>query len=87
MEEPLEACPYCSHPVSQSRLDCPQCKSTIPYCIATVSARLPGCLAGWGGGSDGATVSSCLPGWLGGRGAQMAVSLRLQSPPQEVLQC
>ncbi|KAL5510224.1 hypothetical protein EMCRGX_G005734 [Ephydatia muelleri] len=35
VEEPLEACPYCSHPVQQSKLDCPQCKNNIPYCIVT----------------------------------------------------
>ncbi len=37
VEEPLTPCPYCSHPVPQTKLDCPQCKSTIPYCIVTVS--------------------------------------------------
>ena len=36
IEEPLEPCPYCAHPVPQTKLDCPQCKNNIPYCIVTV---------------------------------------------------
>ena len=39
IEEPLEPCPYCAHPVPQTKLDCPQCKNNIPYCIVTVSVE------------------------------------------------
>ncbi len=28
-------CPYCSHQVPEPDLYCPQCKSNLPYCIAT----------------------------------------------------
>eukprot|EP00794_Sanderia_malayensis_P019431 gene19431-21353_t len=34
-EEPVDSCPHCSHPVPQSRLDCPECKNNLPYCIIT----------------------------------------------------
>lgn len=36
-EEPEEPCPYCGNSLSQTKLDCPECKNTIPYCIITVS--------------------------------------------------
>ena len=36
IEEPLDACPYCSYPVPQTQLDCPECKQHLPYCIITV---------------------------------------------------
>lgn len=35
VEEVLEACLYCSFMLPQTRLDCPECKNTLPYCIVT----------------------------------------------------
>ena len=37
VEEPLEPCPKCEYLLPQTKLDCPQCKNTLPYCIITVS--------------------------------------------------
>ena len=34
-EEATDPCPYCSYSVPQTRLDCPECKNSIPYCIVT----------------------------------------------------
>ncbi|XP_066931056.1 WD repeat-containing protein 19-like isoform X2 [Clytia hemisphaerica] len=34
-EEPLDACPFCSYPVPQTQLDCPECKQHLPYCVVT----------------------------------------------------
>lgn len=34
-EEPLDPCPFCSYQVPQTRLDCPECKQNLPYCIVT----------------------------------------------------
>lgn len=34
-DEPMEPCPRCSNPVPQTRLDCPECKENLPYCIVT----------------------------------------------------
>lgn len=36
-DEPQDPCPYCGNEVPQTKLDCPECKNTIPYCIITVS--------------------------------------------------
>ncbi|KAL5037819.1 hypothetical protein RTP6_005194 [Batrachochytrium dendrobatidis] len=33
--EPTTPCPFCSSPVAESCLDCSECKSRLPYCIAT----------------------------------------------------
>ncbi|KAH6596396.1 hypothetical protein BASA50_005102 [Batrachochytrium salamandrivorans] len=33
--EPTTPCPYCSNPVAETCLDCDECKSRLPYCIAT----------------------------------------------------
>jgi WD repeat-containing protein 19 len=35
-EEPSSPCPYCKTLVADSRLDCQECKNSLPYCIATV---------------------------------------------------
>ena len=35
IEEPLTPCPVCATPLAESSLDCTECKSTLPYCIAT----------------------------------------------------
>ena len=43
VEEETAPCAYCSHPLPLSHLDCPQCKSTLPYCIVTVRT----CGFGW----------------------------------------
>lgn len=37
IEEPTSPCPYCSSDVEVMRLDCPECKNVLPYCIFTVS--------------------------------------------------
>jgi len=34
-EEQLSPCPYCKTKIPTTQLDCPSCKNTIPYCIAT----------------------------------------------------
>ncbi|KXJ24500.1 WD repeat-containing protein 19 [Exaiptasia diaphana] len=34
-EEAQDPCPYCNYEVQQTKLDCPECKNTIPYCIIT----------------------------------------------------
>ncbi len=34
-EEPSDPCPYCAYPVPQTRLDCPECKNNLPYCVIT----------------------------------------------------
>lgn len=34
-DEPQDPCPYCGNEVPQTKLDCPECKNTIPYCIIT----------------------------------------------------
>lgn len=36
-EEASDACPYCEYILPQTKLDCPECKNNIPYCIITVS--------------------------------------------------
>lgn len=38
-EEALDACPFCSYPVPQTSLDCPECKQHLPYCVVTVSKK------------------------------------------------
>ena len=38
-EEPSDACPYCEYLLPQTKLDCPDCKNNIPYCIITVSMQ------------------------------------------------
>ena len=35
-EDTFKPCPYCSFMLPRTRLDCPQCKNNIPYCILTV---------------------------------------------------
>ena len=40
VEEQLDPCPNCDYLLPQTVLDCPQCKSTLPYCIITVSLRI-----------------------------------------------
>ena len=35
-EEAQDPCPYCGNEVAQTKLDCPECKNTIPYCVITV---------------------------------------------------
>ncbi|XP_031560697.1 WD repeat-containing protein 19-like [Actinia tenebrosa] len=34
-DEPQDPCPFCNYEVQQTKLDCPDCKNTIPYCIIT----------------------------------------------------
>lgn len=34
-EEAQDPCPYCGNEVAQTKLDCPECKNTIPYCVIT----------------------------------------------------
>jgi len=34
-DEPTDPCPYCSYPLAQTKLECPECKNNIPYCIVT----------------------------------------------------
>lgn len=34
-EKAQDPCPYCNNEVAQTKLDCPECKNTIPYCIIT----------------------------------------------------
>ncbi|XP_068702093.1 WD repeat-containing protein 19-like [Montipora foliosa] len=34
-EEAQDPCPYCDNEIAQTKLDCPECKNTIPYCIIT----------------------------------------------------
>lgn len=36
VEDTLEPCPYCLFQLPKMRLDCPQCKNHIPFCILTV---------------------------------------------------
>ena len=36
-EEPITPCPFCDAPVPETNLNCIQCKSNIPFCLATVS--------------------------------------------------
>ncbi|KAJ9458311.1 Intraflagellar transport protein 172 [Diplonema papillatum] len=56
-QEPVGPCPFCSAPVPMTMLDCPRCKSNIPYCIATGQHML---LEEW------ACCSSCkFPGLYG----------------------
>ena len=38
IEEEQDPCPFCGCLLPQSQLDCPDCKNTLPYCIASVSA-------------------------------------------------
>ena len=38
IEEEQDPCPFCGRLLPQSQLDCPDCKNTLPYCIASVSA-------------------------------------------------
>ena len=40
IEEEQDPCPFCGRLLPQSQLDCPDCKNTLPYCIASVSAVL-----------------------------------------------
>ena len=35
-EEPLSACPFCGHSIPDMQLLCTECKSTIPFCVASV---------------------------------------------------
>ncbi|KAJ3334720.1 WD repeat-containing protein 19, partial [Kappamyces sp. JEL0680] len=35
LEEGESPCPYCTAPLQDTLLDCTECKSRIPYCIAT----------------------------------------------------
>lgn len=35
-EPTVSPCPYCDEPVELTELDCPKCKTWIPYCIITV---------------------------------------------------
>lgn len=35
-EEKASPCPFCSTPVEETILECPQCQNSLPYCIATV---------------------------------------------------
>ena len=37
VEEPQYPCPHCDQMVPEMQLDCPECKNTISYCIASVS--------------------------------------------------
>jgi hypothetical protein len=39
-DEGVSACPYCGIKSPNSQLDCPQCKSRVPYCIATGAPML-----------------------------------------------
>lgn len=34
-EEPTDPCPYCGYPVAQTKLECPECKNNLPYCVVT----------------------------------------------------
>lgn len=34
-EEPCTPCPVCEFELAETQLDCPSCKNTLPYCIAT----------------------------------------------------
>lgn len=34
-EEPTRPCPYCDTPLTETELDCGECKNFLPYCIAT----------------------------------------------------
>ena len=36
IEEPTSPCPFCNYELQIMRLDCPECKNTLPYCIITV---------------------------------------------------
>lgn len=38
VEEPTTACPYCAYQLQTMRLDCPECKNALPYCIVSVRA-------------------------------------------------
>jgi WD repeat-containing protein 19 len=40
-DEVKTPCPFCSHLVPESVLECSQCKNSLPYCIASVSSFLP----------------------------------------------
>jgi len=35
VEEPKSPCPVCAAGIPETMLDCPECKSRIPYCIVT----------------------------------------------------
>jgi len=35
IEEPATPCPFCGSPVTETTLDCLECKNHIPYCIVT----------------------------------------------------
>ena len=34
-DEPTDPCPYCSYPLAQTKLECPECKNNLPYCVVT----------------------------------------------------
>jgi WD repeat-containing protein 19 len=34
-DEPLTACPHCSAAIPATQLECPSCKNSLPYCVAT----------------------------------------------------
>lgn len=36
VDDTLESCPYCQFKLPSMRLDCPQCKNHLPFCILTV---------------------------------------------------
>lgn len=33
--EPTSPCPYCDYKIIETEINCTQCKSVIPFCIAT----------------------------------------------------
>ncbi|CAG2065427.1 unnamed protein product [Timema podura] len=44
--EPETPCPYCDSPLPESELNCDQCKTTVPFCLVTVSLVGPSPAAG-----------------------------------------
>nr|CAD7198121.1 unnamed protein product [Timema douglasi] len=44
--EPETPCPYCDSPLPESELNCGQCKTTVPFCLVTVSLVGPSPVAG-----------------------------------------
>nr|CAD7423460.1 unnamed protein product [Timema monikensis] len=44
--EPETPCPYCDSPLPESELNCGQCKTTVPFCLVTVSLVEPSPVAG-----------------------------------------
>nr|CAD7586642.1 unnamed protein product [Timema genevievae] len=44
--EPETPCPYCDSPLPESELNCDQCKTTVPFCLVTVSLVGPSSAAG-----------------------------------------